>query len=69
MLVDESQLRIEERRRVLELEKTLSGHHRALAALMGQFEHYDRHDIADPLRSALWALGASIEVLAGSDAL
>lgn len=60
MVGDETELRIEERRASLALEKTLSGHHRALAALMGQFEHYGDDDVADALRSALWSLGVAI---------
>jgi hypothetical protein len=50
----------EERAQALELEKLLAHHHRALSSLLGQFEHYGDSECADPLRSALWALGVCI---------
>jgi hypothetical protein len=42
-------------------EKRLSDEHRLLAAWMGQMEHMEAENVAAPLRTALWHLGAAIE--------
>jgi hypothetical protein len=54
------ELRIEERKANLELERKLVAHHRALAKLMAEVHQTAGDPAADALQASLWALGVCV---------
>lgn len=54
------ELRIEERKRLLRIESRLAEHHRAIAALAGELEHFGWFDLSETVTSSLWSLGVAI---------
>jgi hypothetical protein len=56
----EQELRIEDRKRLLRTEKALAAHHRAIASLMGEMDHFDHPEVAQALRITLWHLGVAV---------
>jgi hypothetical protein len=63
----EEELRIEERRRALRLEKTLMFHHGALSRTLDELRRHPRYDASEPLEAALWCLSAAVCQIVRSD--
>lgn len=56
----EDEQRIEQRRRLLKLEKALSSDHKLITARLADFEGLIPEEAADALSAALWDLGRAI---------